>query len=465
MSVPLLERLPRMLANGRRTAMRLSESANGRHRERATLHEVVRADCDRSTRMPASRVLCGEPALSLAALLAEREAGNDPDFGLAVLDLHAAPGADTLACRLERWIPRIVLARMLCPRLDVRSPADDHAVLQLVLEALDARGSDGSDETAQEAGALLLSDDTMRFRAMARPRRRWIACTPDSARLAQFRRTLVARGDVAFTVESVGTAPAEWARRNVGSQRAAAMHAVLAAWDAKPLPSPRHADDTRRRAGADALLGECRRDGHRTLVWVDPPDRRTCEATLCRAITRRDQGGWDRVLVLGWHVATTIGQHLAARCDSRIEVRGIRTLPRVAPSTAVRIDPLGFQPVAGLSQAWVDRHRSRTAGDVEWLTVQLGEHDAAIDDWSVDPAHDGRVFRGAWHAVREGGAGLRTMRLRVPWQDGPRRVCIRAVDACGRVSEVLRIVRDGPPATPGATSHDTCAAVPAEALC
>ena len=131
----------------------------------------------------------------------------------------------------------------------------------------------------------------------------------------------------------------------------------------------------------------------------------------------------------------------------------------------MRIDPLGFQPVAGLSQAWVDRHRSRTAGDVEWLTVQLGEHDAAIDDWSVDPAHDGHVFRAAWHAVRDGGTGLRTMRLRLPWQDGPRRVCIRAVDASGRVSEVLRVVRDCPLAAPGATSPDTCDAVPAEALC
>lgn len=127
-------------------------------------------------------------------------------------------------------------------------------------------------------------------------------------------------------------------------------------------------------------------------------------------------------------------------------MRGIRCLPRGERGPALRVDPRGFTPIEGLSRAWVDRERSRSAPEVEWLIVQLGDGEQIVD-WSVDPAHDGEVFRGAWHALRDAHSGVRIARMRMPWQAAPRRVCVRAIDAQGRASE-LRFVADAG-ATPG----------------
>ena len=89
-------------------------------------------------------------------------------------------------------------------------------------------------------------------------------------------------------------------------------------------------------------------------------------------------------------------------------------------------------------------------------------------DWAVDPAHDGLVFRGAWHALRDAHAGVRTVRLRLPWQAAPRRVCIRALDAQGRASELLFVVHadQGPmPAQAHALPARAPASAQVEALC
>jgi hypothetical protein len=59
----------------------------------------------------------------------------------------------------------------------------------------------------------------------------------------------------------------------------------------------------------------------------------------------------------------------------------------------------------------------------------------------------------------------RCTRLRLPWRAGPRRVCIRAFDAEGGVSEFIAIARacrtpDRPGAAPGAPTPAI-----ADALC
>ena len=196
MSVPLLERLPRMLANGRRTAMRLSESAKGRHRERAILQEVVRADCDRSTRCRRRASCAANPCSPSPHCWPNARRGTTPTSISRCWTCMRPPARTRWRAGSNAGFPASCW-RACCVRASTCArPPTTTQCCNWCLEALDARGSDGSDETAPEGGALLLSDDTMRFRAMARPRRRWIACTPDGARLAHFRRTLVARGDI-----------------------------------------------------------------------------------------------------------------------------------------------------------------------------------------------------------------------------------------------------------------------------
>lgn len=458
MVTTFLERLPRLVAIGRRQAQRLGDAAGGRHREYAVPVELLLAPDDPlpPNGTPPRRLLCGLPAACVAALLAEHRQGGGTKIGGIVVDLYPASDGEPFAARLARWIPCLALLRALAPQapLTVHVPPKDRAILTLVLDALALRESQ-EPAVDHDSTTLLVADDGTRLPALARARMQWVACTGDAAGGAALRRTLLQRGDTTFRIEAVGATPTEWTRRHAASNPMAAMRAALAAFGGTPVaessacPTP----TGRRRAGNDVLLGETTREGIRTLVWVDGPDRRTGESTLCRAITRREHQAYDRVVILGWHFAPTLGQHLMVRGDARVEVRAVRTLP-LGERGGLRIDPRGFECIDGLGQAWVDRRRSRSAPDIEWLAVQLGEDlGEPIVDWAIDPQHDGEVFRGAWHALRDG-PGLRQMRLRLPVHDAPRRVCVRAIGADGRVSELLFVVpaleradaqRDEPP--------------------
>lgn len=445
MTTSLLERLPRLVAHGRRQAQRLVDSAAGRNRERAVPVEWIDASGDASPRegMPRGRVLCGAPALSVAALLAEHRQGGGTPIGRIVVDLHPACDADALATRLARWAPCLALLRTLAPTasLALHVAPNEASIVQLVLDAYALR--DVEADAPPDASMLLLAEDPARIPALASSEEPWIACVHEAAACASLRRTLLLRGDTALRIEEVGATPGEWMRRNAAAGPIAAMTSALTAFGAKPLTqTAATATPTgRRRAGADVLLGETRRDGERTLVWVDSPDRRTGEATLCRAITRREHGRHARVVVLGWHLSATLGQHLAVRGDTQLAVHAIRCFPRGERNAGLRVDPTGFAPIEGLARAWVDRHRSRSAPAFEWLVVQLGEdHGEPVVDWSIDSQHDGEIFRGAWHALRDAESGARSARLRLPWHDGPRRVCVRAIGADGRASELLFVV-------------------------
>jgi hypothetical protein len=281
---------------------------------------------------------------------------------------------------------------------------------------------------------------------------------------------MLVREGVGFTIEDVGAAPIAWARRHAGARGAqTAMAAALHAFGADAIDVAPFAaiPGARRVAGSDLLLGEATVEGVRTLVWVEPPDRRTNEATLCRAITRREQGAFAQVVVLGWHFATTIGQTLAGRCDSRIQVRSIRCLPRAGGGTA-RVDPAGFVPADGRAVVWCERRRSRSAPEIEWLTVEWPREGGTPTDWSIDPDHAEEEFRGQWHALRDGGdVPVRSIRLRLPWHAGARRVCVRTMDEAGRVSDIVQVVRHAAAACPRALPPDERPPQPPrrEALC
>jgi adenine-specific DNA-methyltransferase len=69
---------------------------------------------------------------------------------------------------------------------------------------------------------------------------------------------------------------------------------------------------------------------------------------------------------------------------------------------------------------------------------------ALVEYWAVDPDYDGEVFRSTWQDYRGNTANdsdeLRTVtraHLTTAKRDGPRRVCVRAVDVFGFESEVV----------------------------
>jgi hypothetical protein len=491
MTPSLLEELPPLLAQSRRHAQRLFDARSGRFRERAVVHEIVvpiraHAETDAPAR---SRLLAGDPLLLIAALLAEQDEGAGPRIGMVVVDLRPAPECRRAndAERLARFAPRLALLRRLlgdARPLYLRVADDESPTMRMVLEGVwEATLYEASNVQVVQRVAAMREGDMALFctdedaqwigevtAIAAAGSQRWIACMPHATSV-RARRALLQRGDVAFSCEVVGAAPGEWARRHVGSDPVAAMHAALDAFGAVPLLQ-KNASTTatgRRRAGMEVLMGECVRDGLRTLVWVDAPDRRTGDATLCRAIAKRDIGAppWDRVVVLGWHFVSTFAQHLRARCDSRVDALSVRVLPR-APRMPLRIDMDGFRPVGGIASAWIDRQRSASTRTHEWLSVQWpddGMQGAPVCDWSVDPDHDGIVFRGAWHALQGGADVPRTVRLRLPWRAGPRRVCIRAFDADGGMSEFVAIVRVCRASDRGGPAPRLHAPARADALC
>ena len=76
--------------------------------------------------------------------------------------------------------------------------------------------------------------------------------------------------------------------------------------------------------------------------------------------------------------------------------------------------------------------------------VMNSEPLALIEYWAVDPDYDGEVFRSVWQDYRgntdNDGDELRVVTkaaLDLPRVDGPRTVCVRAVDVFGFESEVV----------------------------
>ena len=213
--------------------------------------------------------------------------------------------------------------------------------------------------------------------------------------------------------------------------------------------------------------------GHKILVMADSPSRLTTASTLRRAQQQRDtlMGGFDKVVVLGWNFAASIGQDITAINDDRLEVLVI------PPDLLDRLKKKGdVDKLAGdirfSSLQYLQAHvvSRKAVADAEELRVVLdnyvllspdatnldegnrqalqkvmnAEPLALIEYWAVDPDYDGEVFRSVWQDYRgnteNDGDPLRVITkaaVRVPNRDGPRRVCVRAVDVFGFESEVV----------------------------
>lgn len=462
MPAEFLEQLPKLIQPGRRVAQRLFDARKGRNRERAVLKELIRP-VESSVSTPegeCSRMLCGDPASALAALLAEQASDAPMDIVAAVIDVPPVDvgdtGQDDAARRLSASIPVFELIRKLMgdtQPLFARFIDGESPTMRLVFEAFWSAIPLAADAVAPKLSAtsprsavVFCSDDAdWLAHAVGACEGRWIACIASAAQAARFRRLLIARNAPAFSHEAVGAAPIEWARRHVGAGHLVAMHAALWAFGATPdVAAPEDTSTRGRTRAPDHAIGFMDHARGRTLVWVDSPDRCTTEASLCRVLSRHARTeGCDRIVLLAWHVAPTLPQAIASRHAPAISLHTIRVLPRVNGGL-VRIDPAGFKQVAAMPEATVTRHPAG-AKDHEWLDVEWARGDEAPLDWSIDPDFTDDIFRGAWHAARESAAlPVRSVRLRVPWRNGARRVCLRITDASGRIADIVHVVRHAP---------------------
>lgn len=298
--------------------------------------------------------------------------------------------------------------------------------------------------------------------------RRWIATDLGKPAAMVTRKRLIDQDAKPFLYQAIGDYQVEQARSTLGrSFRVGDLAKVVlslfqdsAGRGALPLPSEENVNHS---------LGHV--PGAHTLVYVDSPSRLTTISTLKRAQGYREvkMGGFDKVVVLGWNFAAGIGQDISDLNDPNLEVLVI------PPDLLDRLKKKGADKLASdvrfssLQYLQAEVAARITDGQRESLVVDLQNYVllspdainldqanrtklqdvmnsdplALIEYWAVDPDYDGEVFRSIWQDYRgnteNDGDELRvvtTAVLDLPQADGPRTVCIRAVDVFGFESEV-----------------------------
>ena len=293
--------------------------------------------------------------------------------------------------------------------------------------------------------------------------RRWVVSDLGKPAAMITRKRLIDQDAKPFLYQAIGDYQVEQARSALGrSFRVGDLaKVVLDLFGALPLPPEENVNGS---------LG--RLPGTRTLVYADSPSRLTTISTLKRAQGYREvkMGGFDKVVVLGWNFSAGIGQDIKDLNDPNLEVLVIPPdlLDRLKKKGAGKLtSDVRFSSLQYLQAEIAAR---TTDGERESLAVNLrnyvllspdainldqanraklqdvmnSEPLALIEYWAVDPDYDGEVFRSVWQDYRgntdNDGDELRvvtTAVLDLPQADGPRTVCVRAVDVFGFESEVV----------------------------
>lgn len=293
--------------------------------------------------------------------------------------------------------------------------------------------------------------------------RRWVVGDLGKPAAMVTRKRLIDQDAKPFLYQAIGDYQVEQARSTLGrSFRVGDLaKVVLDLYGALPLPPEENVNGS---------LG--RLPGTRTLVYADSPSRLTTLSTLKRAQGYREvkMGGFDKVVVLGWNFAVGIGQDINDLNDPNLEVLVI------PPDLLDRLKKKGADKLASevrfssLQYLQADVAGRAVEGERESLMVNLQNYVllspeainldqtnraklqqvmnteplALVEYWAVDPDYDGEVFRSVWQDYR-GNTDNDSNELRVvtiatldlPRVDGPRTVCVRAVDVFGFESEVI----------------------------
>ena len=294
--------------------------------------------------------------------------------------------------------------------------------------------------------------------------RRWISCDLGKPATMVLRKRLVDENAQPFLYQSVGDYHVEQVRQNYGRKFRVGdlSQIVLGLYGALPLAP---ADNPNRNLGRVGTT--------KHLIYVDSPNKMTGLATLKKAIALRDShmGGWDKVIVLGWNFEPSIGHDIDGLNEDKLEVLVIPPdlLDRLKKKgKKLRAEEVRFSSLQYLVLGDVER-KVTTVG--ESLSVELENYVllspdalnldesnrkklekivekeplALVEYWSIDPDYDGEVFRSIWQDYR-GNTDNNDDPYRVvtkallgdlPAKDGPRKVCVRAVDVFGFEAEAV----------------------------
>lgn len=298
--------------------------------------------------------------------------------------------------------------------------------------------------------------------------RRWIASDLGKPATMITRKRLIDQDAKPFLYQAIGDYQVEQARSTLGRRYRVGDLAkvVLNVFGAVPLPPE---------ANSSGNLGRMTGGGVNTLVLADSPNRVTTASTLRRAIQQRESvmGGFDKVIVLGWNFSASIAQDVTALNDDDLQVLVIppdlldQLKKKGGKASALR-DKLRFSSLQYLQTHPATRKRE---GEMEDVRVRLANYVllspdainldeqnrkqlqnvmnedplALIEYWAVDPDYDGELFRSVWQDYRgnkeSNNDPLRVVNeavLSLPYKEGPRTICVRAVDVFGFESEVIQ---------------------------
>lgn len=294
--------------------------------------------------------------------------------------------------------------------------------------------------------------------------RNWVASDLGKPSVMIMRKRLIDQNAKPFLFQAIGDYQVEQAKSVLGRKYRVGELAqvILRLFGAVPLPAE---------ISQGGALG--RIPNEKALVIATSPNALVTGSTLKRAQQARltVMGGFDKVYVLGWNFADSIGQDIQALNDDRLEVRVIPPdlLDRLKKKGSIEklADEVRFSTMQYITAAVTGR--SQKDGS-ERLTVELQNYVllspeainlddknrsqllevmnteplALLEYWAVDPDYDGQIFRSYWQDYRENtdndGDDLRvitTAHIDLDAKPASRRVCVRAVDVFGFESEII----------------------------
>lgn len=288
--------------------------------------------------------------------------------------------------------------------------------------------------------------------------RRWITSDLGKPACMITRKRLIDQEANPFLYQSIGDYQKEQFEQSEFKTIRDLSHVVMSLYGALPF------NDTESRTN----LGYIKED--KTLVLVDSPSKLTGYNTLIKAQKLRNtyQGGWDKVVVLGWNFVQNIGQIISDLNDKRLDVLVIPPdlLEQLkTKSKAKKLIQAGNLRFSSLQYLTVKKPTIENYNEeLETLTVELDNYVllspealpldeknkkklsevmgndplALIEYWSIDPDYDGKVFRSRWQDYRENTANdndpyrvIKRARINVPKINGNRVICVKAVDVFG----------------------------------
>lgn len=218
----------------------------------------------------------------------------------------------------------------------------------------------------------------------------------------------------------------------------------------------------------------------KTLVYIDSPTKLTGHNTLIKAQKLRNnyQGGWNKVIVLGWNFVQNIGQVINELNDKKLDVLVIppdlldQLKTKSKYKNLIETGKLRFSSLQYLKikppivEDYDDENETLIVELSNYILLSpealpLDDNNkeklkevinndplALIEYWSIDPDYDGKVFRSKWQDYRDNVANdddpyrvVNKARLNVPKLDYPRTVCIKAVDVFGFESAVTKKIK------------------------